>query len=225
MKKKLKKIQEKFIKFLMLFMMCFSSVQEPIMVFAAEEESTPAVGALKLGQNGPISETGSVSTKATSSDGKVDVTKTVTADPNNEGKYHVEFNIKGKSTQEKNPVYVVIVFDRSGSMCNKDFGICWNMDKWNNAVSGAKSLTTKVTTAISTAQVALVTFGDNATKERGFSRNTLTDSNFGYPDGATNLHDGLIKAKTNFNDLMNNVIQKRKLNLKISMVNFYQIRC
>ena len=196
MKKKLKQIADKFVKFIMLFAMIFSSLQEPIMVLAETTDAeTPAVGSLRLGTDGPVSETGSVSTKATSSDGKVEVTKTVTADPDNLGKYHVEFEVKGKSTEEKNPVYVVIVFDRSGSMCGRSgSGPCTNQTKWDNAVAGAQSFASSVISSISTAKVALVTFASSASKDRSFSRNELATNLFGTPYGATNLHQGLIYA-------------------------------
>ena len=202
MRKKFKIAVNKIAKFLMLFAMIFSSLEEPLMVFAETGDYEPTVGALKLGTDGEISQTGSVSTTATSKDGKVDVTKTVTADKTTPGKYHVEFNIKGKSTQEKDPIYVVIVFDRSGSMCGREgYSACTNQTKWDNAVAGAKSFASNVINSISTAKVALVTFAGSATQDRGFSREALTDSNFGNPFGGTNLNDGLIKANSYLNTI------------------------
>ena len=101
----MKKISEKFIKILMLISMIFSSLQTPIYVFAdmINEGETYQKGDMRLGENGEIIKNGTVSVQAGSenlnNDGNIQITKTVSAVNANEGKYKVDFLIKGKDIQ------------------------------------------------------------------------------------------------------------------------------
>lgn len=202
----MKKNIKKFMQYLMLFGMIFSSLQTPIQVFADEivkNNAEPNNGDIKLGVDGEISETGSVSTEAVSTDGKISVKKTVSKSDAENGKYHVKFEIKGKEDTEETPVYVVIVFDRSGSMCDINlYGSCNNITKWNNAVAGAQTFTDTLLSSLANSKVALVTFASTATKKRRFEHQALATNLFGNASGGTNLHDGLIKA----NEYLNNNI-------------------
>ena len=202
----MKKNIKKFMQYLMLFGMIFSSLQTPIQVFADEivkNNAEPNNGDIKLGVDGEISETGSVSTEAVSTDGKISVKKTVSKSDAENGKYHVKFEIKGKEDTEETPVYVVIVFDRSGSMCDINlYGSCNNITKWNNAVAGAQTFTDTLLSSLANSKVALVTFASTATKKRRFEHQALATNLFGNATGGTNLHDGLIKA----NEYLNNNI-------------------
>ena len=205
--KKMKRFLEKFTKMIMLISMIFSSFQAPIQVFAAElanNDSEIPVGSIKLGLDGEISSNNSVSTEVNSKNNDISVKKTVTAIDASNGKYQVEFEIKGKETPQEKPVYVVVVFDRSGSMGDCKRNGCYNMKKWNNAVKGAKTFANSLIndeTGLKNAKVALVTFAKKATKDRDFKHEGFVDSNFGRPNEGTNLHDGLVKAGEYFSTI------------------------
>ena len=200
----MKKITGKMTKILMLISMIFSTLQTPIQVFASvvnsDTTNTTPVGAIKLGENGEISESGSVSTEAFSESNDVSVKKTVTAIDASNGKYRVNFEIKGKEDTTERPVYVVIVFDKSGSMNDKGR----NERKWTQAVKGAQDFTNALInnkTGLKNSKVALVTFAKSASKARGFEHAGLASSLFGRPNGGTNLHDGLVKAQEYLSDI------------------------
>jgi len=205
--KKMKRFLEKFTKMIMLISMIFSSFQAPIQVFAAElanNDSEIPVGSIKLGLDGEISSNNSVSTEVNSKNNDISVKKTVTAIDASNGKYQVEFEIKGKETPQEKPVYVVVVFDRSGSMGDCKRNGCYNMKKWNNAVKGAKTFANSLINdkdGLKNAKVALVTFAKTATKDRDFKHEGFVDSNFGKPNEGTNLHDGLVKAGEYFSTI------------------------
>ena len=199
----MKKITDKFVKILMLVSMIFSSFQTPIQVFAKEianSDSEIPVGSIKLGENGKIEESGIASTTVTKNG--INVTKTVSK-TDTLGKYHVKFEAKGTKTETSRPVYVVVVFDRSGSMKINANG---NQDisKWNNAVSGAKSFANSILTNIPNAKLGLVTFAKEASLARGFENANFEDVNnkslFGSANGGTNLDAGLQKAQKLFQD-------------------------
>ena len=110
------------------------------------------------------------------SENDVEVRKIVTK-LNDEGKYKIDFQVRGKGTklQVKAPVYVVVVFDNSNSMApeqkkqgscknwksaddlNSDKGRCY--DKWDKAIKGAKDFAEIIHNNIPSANIALVTFG------------------------------------------------------------------
>ena len=110
------------------------------------------------------------------SENDVEVRKIVTK-INDEGKYKVDFQVRGKGTklQVKAPVYVVVVFDNSNSMApeqdsqgtctnwktadeiNSDKGRCY--DKWDKAIKGAKDFAEIIHNNIPSANIALVSFG------------------------------------------------------------------
>ena len=199
----MKKITDKFVKILMLVSMIFSSFQTPIQVFAQEianNDSEIPVGSIKLGENGKIEESGIASTTVTKNG--INVTKTVSK-TDTLGKYHVKFEAKGTKTETSRPVYVVVVFDRSGSMKINANG---NQDisKWNNAVSGAKSFANSILTNIPNAKLGLVTFAEEASLARGFENANFEDVNnkslFGSANGGTNLDAGLQEAQKLFQD-------------------------
>ena len=199
----MKKITDKFVKILMLVSMIFSSFQTPIQVFAKEianNDSEIPVGSIKLGENGKIEENGIASTTVTKNG--INVTKTVSK-TDTLGKYHVKFEAKGTKTETSRPVYVVVVFDRSGSMKINANG---NQDisKWNNAVSGAKSFANSILRNIPNAKLGLVTFAEEASLARGFENANFEDVNnkslFGSANGGTNLDAGLQEAQKLFQD-------------------------
>ena len=116
-----------------------------------------------------------------------------------EGEYTIKFNIKGKSTTHSttNPIYAVVVFDRSGSMIqnNAALGVV-GTTKWANAKTGAIRFSELIGQS-GTNKLALVTFSDKAKEVRGtFSSDPFVDSNFEYPRGGTNLYKALMSAET-----------------------------
>lgn len=215
MKKGLKKIT----KILILIAMIFSDLMTPIEVFASEIASTtPKKG--DVGINNEVVNNGEYATVSSGSlenAGDVKVTKTVSK-TNTEGRYEIKFDIEGKDTTSTNssvkPVYVVVVFDTSGSMQNYCIGKVFGSDKdmgteencgflggaftlypkWKNSVSGAKTFANTLLEKISDAQIALVTFAQNAETAREFENDDLDDADFGTPSGGTNLHAGLKEA-------------------------------
>ena len=199
----MKKITDKFVKILMLVSMIFSSFQTPIQVFAKEianNDSEIPVGSIKLGENGKIEESGSAST--TKVENGISITKTVSK-TDTLGKYHVKFELKGTKTEVNRPVYVVVVFDRSGSMIQNNKGK-QDISKWNNAVNGAKSFANSILTNIPNAKLGLVTFAEEASLARGFENANFEDVNneslFGSANGGTNLDAGLQEAQKLFQD-------------------------
>ena len=199
----MKKITNKFVKILMLVSMIFSSLQTPIQVFAKEianNDSEIPVGSIKLGENGKIEESGSAST--TKVENGISVTKTVSK-TDTLGKYHVKFEVKGTKTETSRPVYIVVVFDRSGSM-KKNANDIQDISKWNNAVNGAKSFANSILTNIPNAKLGLVTFAEEASLARGFENANFEDVNneslFGSANGGTNLDAGLQEAQKLFQD-------------------------
>lgn len=194
----MKKITDKVLKFLMLFSMIFSSLQTPIQVLASEisSEDNISKGAIRI--NGKVSEDGTVSSPE--SKNGITVTKTVSTKDAANGKYTVKFEVKGEETTETRPVYIVVVFDKSGSMGNST--------KWNNAVKGAKAFAKQITESIPKSKLALVTFSTSANTTRGFDhkdfeyQNNNSQNLFGKANGGTNLQAGLVEAK---NLLENNI--------------------
>ncbi len=122
----MKKIFNKFTKILLLVAMVISDLMTPIKVFAAEGEAvTPKKG--DVGINETVSNEGSVTVTKGSIENPGDVMVTKTVKKNGEGKFTVEFEVKGKDAESTTtvvkPVYVVIVLDTSGSMiCDADNG-------------------------------------------------------------------------------------------------------
>jgi len=140
--------------------------------------------------------------KSYGSEGDIEIQKIVSK-TNTEGKYEVEFKMRGiptkKGTEVINPVYVVIVLDASNSMDNPSIA------KWNNAVNGAIDFEKELLKKVPNAKIALVKFAgksnnknwSDATTIRGFNydkNNRLTAStigSIGVNGGATNLGEGL----------------------------------
>ena len=203
--KKMKKVSNKFAKIFLLIAIIISDLASPIKVFAdtLSNETEPSVGAIRL--DGKISETGSVTVTEGSleHEGDVQITKTVTTLNAAEGKYNVTFKIKGKDKENTslNPIYAVVVFDKSGSMKNYTKEVCvkynqWGkcirkenveVKKWDNAVKGAKDFASSLNKSLNSgetkyANIALVQFSG--------SKGTLVPGPFGmgghYEDTAWN---------------------------------------
>lgn len=139
--------------------------------------------------------------------GDVEISKTVSAVDTEKGIYNVEMMVRGKNVISSNsttvPVYVSVVFDRSGSMCSNLF--CPNIlgsygTKWENAVSGAKTFATTLLTNIPNAQISLVTFATNSKVAREFESSGFSDNLFGTPDGFTDLEAGINSGVTLLSD-------------------------
>lgn len=204
----MKKIFNKFTKILLLVAMVISDLMSPIKVFADEIEAvTPEKG--DVGINETVSNEGSVTVTKGSIENPGDVMVTKTVKKNGEGKFTVEFEVKGKdaesTTSVQKPIYAVVVFDRSGSMCSDAediFGICHvgRSDKWNSAVAGAKTFATTLLGNFSNAKLALVAFSTRVNTLRNFESANFDSVNFGSPDGGTNLHAGLIEANRLLSD-------------------------
>lgn len=179
--KKMKKVSNKFAKIFLLIAIIISDLASPIKVFAdtLSNETEPSVGAIRL--DGKISETESVTVTEGSLEhkGDVQITKTVTTLNAAEGKYNVTFKIKGKDKENTslNPIYAVVVFDKSGSMKNYTKEVCvkynqWGkcirkenveVKKWDNAVKGAKDFASSLNKSLNSgetkyANIALVQF-------------------------------------------------------------------
>ena len=179
--KKMKKVSNKFAKIFLLIAIIISDLASPIKVFAdtLSNETEPSVGAIRL--DGKISETGSVTVTEGSLEhgGDVQITKTVTTLNAAEGKYNVTFKIKGKDKENTslNPIYAVVVFDKSGSMENYTKEVCVKYNqrgkcirkeivevkKWDNAVKGAKDFASSLNKSLNSAEtkyanIALVQF-------------------------------------------------------------------
>ena len=194
----------------------------PLTVFA---DTTPSKGEIK----DPVVEAGKLE-----EDGDIQIIKTVTK-VNDTGKYNVSFTVKGMPVEEpkesEKPIYVAVVFDRSGSMycsngttthpslgsstkvatINGQDIYCESKgdvykDKWAKAVKGAIDFS-KDLVAKSDTYVSLVTFASSASKATEFSRNAFTEKDFGYPNGGTDLAGG-IKAATEALNTVEGDVQK-----------------
>lgn len=161
----------------------------------------------------------------------VSVTKKVskTDDPMT---YNVEFSIEGEIVVEPilNDLYVSVIFDRSGSMLCADgtntflflgylkkttinnqnlycmYDNTIEIEKWNSAVNGAIDFSKYIVENISTAKINLYTFADDVTSSE-WSTEIFEENDFGYPNGATNLHLAIDEAKSNL-DLVNSNAMK-----------------
>lgn len=213
-KKVLKKIGKTFC-FALTSVLTLSQVLSPLSVNATE----PKKGDLR---------NSTVSIGSFTNDGDVLVTKNVTK-IDDDGNYRIDFNVKGLDFVETEsfvkPIYVVVVFDRSSSMlCNSgtvilpSYSIRYdaningqklncsddretpNITKWNNAVTGAIGFSTSLLSLDNT-YLSLVTFSSSASNATSFSRNQLTSSNFGYPNGMTDLGGAINKAQTALNNI------------------------
>ena len=206
----MKKIVKRITKILLLVVMILSELMTPISILADEIRSqVPHKG--DVGINNITSDNGGESTTVTAGNSNVNIKKTVIKAKDSlgnyiNGRYKVEFDIIGKDIENPKPVYVVVVFDKSGSMNCVEYEYyydgsfkCVNRGtKWNDAVRGTKDFATQLLKEIPTANIALVTFSDTSSisPARGFKNENLNNANFGEADGATNLHAGLKRAET-----------------------------
>lgn len=126
------------------------------------------------------------------SENDVEVRKIVTK-LNNDGKYQIDFQVRGKGTklQVKAPVYVVVVFDNSNSMApeqeskgtcsnwksarelKRDKGRCY--DKWDKAINGAKDFAEIIHNNIPSANIALVSFAGKKNNSNYSDSNLIRD--------------------------------------------------
>ena len=213
----MKKIANKITKYLLLFIMVIYDMMTPITVLAAGNGEN-GIEKGSVGINNAVSSDGGNSVTVSATNGNVTVNKTVRK-TDTEGKYEVSFHISGEevetTTTSTVPVYAVVVFDKSGSMYEREclryeysiFGrYCAERGdeiKFSSAVEGAKTFASTLLTNIPNAHIGLVTFSDNATIAKEFDSelsNDLSDADFGEPDGGTNLHAGLIKADEMLSD-------------------------
>lgn len=146
------------------------------------------------------------------------------------GRYKVHFEIRGKKIVDEietpKPVYVVVVFDKSGSMNEQT-------NKWSDAVDGAIEFSETLLASAPQARIALVQFSgsrndetrikhecvryetnrwgrrecvlwddeyepNDATKTRDFENSAFTDKLFTGAKGGTNLGEGLNMANNLF---------------------------
>ena len=208
----MKKIFNKFTKILLLIVMVISDLMTPIKVFADEIEAvTPKKG--DVGINETVSNEGSVSVTKGSLDNPGDVMVTKTVKKNGEGKFTVEFEVKGKdaesTTSVQKPIYAVVVFDRSGSMQEINYDKCVRYEsfgpftycaeyeevKFSAAVAGAKTFASTLLENFNNAKLALVAFSTRVNTLRNFESTNFDNVNFGSPDGVTNLNGALNTAK------------------------------
>lgn len=147
--------------------------------------------------------------------GGVKLTKTVSVVDKEQGIYNVKFDISSKdsvkSNSVTNPLYAVIVFDTSGSMCESFKHDCG--DKWQNATEGAISFSKELLKNVEGANIALVTFANNAKVAREFDNKELKNVDFNEPNGGTNMAKGLQEAFT----LLNNVKEENAKKFVILM--------
>ena len=198
----MKELFKKFTSILMVIVTLLDMFLGPICVLASEVDAKS--GDLRLGNEykSEIGESVSATEGSFKSEGDVEIRKTVTKLDNN-GKYEVKFEARGKDTSETTyneaPIYTVIVFDRSNSMTNKK-------GKWDNAKNAARAFVEGLVEKYAKANIAVVTFGTTANTTQTFVnsnlRNVTDYTLFGYEptnpwdeNGATNLHAGLEKAK------------------------------
>jgi uncharacterized protein YegL len=220
-KKALKKLGKTFC-FVLTSVLTVTQTVSPLTVNALE----PAKGEIR----NPSVVAGSLT-----NDGDVLVTKNVTK-INDDGYYKIDFNVKGLDFVETEslikPIYVVVVFDQSGSMlCNggttkllnserffdaningqklncTDNRVNPNIEKWNNAVNGAISFSTSLL-SLNNTYLSLVTFSDSAENATAFSKNQFVASNFNYPYGMTDLGGAINKAQAALNTISNPNAQK-----------------
>jgi len=210
----MRKILEKFVNLILVFAMAFNPLCGVINVFAEE----PVKGSLRVQNSDGSYTTSNTSVSVTEgsfeNQGDVEVKKIVTK--TGEGTYNVEFKVRGKNSSEivstPNDVYVVIVFDISNSMGSGMYS------KYNKAVTAVvggtlsgktvKGFANELIDGGGNVKIGLVTFNTEASIKRNFANATLTRSNFPSASGATNIHDGLIKAKSLLDDIENENAKK-----------------
>lgn len=142
--------------------------------------------------------------------GDVKLTKTVSTIDKDKGIYNVKFDLSSKDATKVNnnelSLYAVIVFDTSGSMCEKRYQDCG--DKWKNALNGAINFSKDLLKNVKTANIALVNFSSNAQLKRGFSSSPLKESDFNTPNGGTNIAEGLSSAQNILDGITNQNAKK-----------------
>lgn len=148
-------------------------------------------------------------------------------------RYKVEFTIEGKNIVESvsKDIYVSLVFDRSGSMIcengtktiwtpfttnsvtiNNKKLYCYNNDlvntaKWESAVQGAIDFSQYVVSNIDTSNINLFTFASDVSNAKSWSRASFVSSDFGFPNGSTNLHLALEEAKKSLDSVSNDALK------------------
>ena len=197
----MKKFFKKSTSIVLVLVTLLNMFLEPICVLASEAKA----GDLRLvGENTQYTSEVGGSVSAIEGnfeyEGDVEIKKTVTKLDNN-GNYEVKFEARGKKTSKTTintvPIYAVIVFDRSNSMTYAE-------NKWSNAKTAARTFAENLIEKYSNANIAMVTFGTEAQGSNFVNNNlkNISDNElFGSePDGGraggTNLHAGLMEAKT-----------------------------
>ena len=129
---------------------------------------------------------------------------------NNDGTYTISLDVVGDSEKKPNPVNVIVILDRSGSMNNNSggYGSQSRMAAAKNAVNNlANSLLAYNTTSFpNTVQMALVSFSTTASTSSSGSGSSAVNYTNSYstfsgwvnglnPNGGTNWEDALQDAK------------------------------
>ena len=147
-----------------------------------------------------------------------------------EGVFEVELNVKGANV--KTPIYVTVVFDRSGSMICKDalptvplFAdphytaadgtklVCgFSKDnltqaKWENAIKGTQAFTNEILNENEESRVSLITFADFHSIDVDWTHNPLQDADFRHPMGTTALGDALSDAIKQFDNVRSDALK------------------
>lgn len=139
--------------------------------------------------------------------GDIKLTKTV-EETKDEGIYKINFSVSGKDKIKYEliqvPIYAVVVLDTSSSMedrCSSIVGpftgTCYgDWLKYEDAKDGTKLFANNLISKYSNAQLALVSFSDEAKIIRNFSNSNFNNIKYPNPDGLTNLSDGIDTAKS-----------------------------
>ena len=157
-------------------------------------------------------------------DGDVKLEKKVTPS-SEEGTFDVSLTVKGKNV--KTPIYVAVVFDKSGSMiCNNgavpfltgalthhyqaadgQYLSCSlgsnhvTKDKWEKAIAGTKLFTDDILKENPDSRISLITFATTDSLAVGWTNQSLQDADFGHPYGLTALGEALNTAIRQFDNV------------------------
>ena len=230
----MKKIFNKFTKFLLLVCLIISDLMTPIKVFAAEdgEAVTPQKG--DVGINGEVVDGDSVSVTASSgtdqtADGNVTITKTLTK-TDEEGVYIISFNLRGNevhtTTETTIDSYTVFVLDASRSMdcsapvnssaCGYGVSSANNNTPWDKAKDAAINFSSSFVERGDSNHLALVTFNGTGYQKRAFmngANGVFVDSDFGSTAQGTDYNEGLSKAYSYLNALSSDIKESASLNI------------
>lgn len=211
----MKKITEKIMKFITLFVMMFSSLESPLYVLADATNggSNYDKGDIILG-NTVSKESVTVTKGSLDKAGDIRVKKTVSK-VNDEGKYKVSFEIEGKDIitedEKVKESYTVFVLDSSSSMSSTSAGK--GQTAWDKAKSAAITFSSALVNAGKTNKISLVTFDSKVRETKPFSNVAFTNSDMGDTHIWTNYEAGLTGAYGLLNGLSADVKKNASLNI------------